>query len=130
MVRPRTLASRLMATVALVGFLFSALAESATGMLADGAVHHETSGVAAAHGTLTPAAEHGHEDGSGATPEHDHDPGHDHGTTRDHCTHAHGLFLTGTLSWECPLLASSEHPTIGRRSTSAPTEIHAPPPRA
>lgn len=74
---------RLVAFFMLLAVTFS-YGETVTGMLRDGAVHHEESAATAALHAIAAQGEHGHEDGSS------HGPGHEHGTPADHCTHQHG----------------------------------------
>lgn len=74
---------------------YASLFEVGVGLARDGAVHHESSAVAASHATRGPdrQGEHGHETGD-ESPDTEHGPNHQHGTSSDHCTHAHGSALT------------------------------------
>jgi hypothetical protein len=70
--------------------------ETVTGLLRDGAVHHEDAVAASAHADF--GGEHGHEDASSPS-EHRHNEDHEHGTSSDHCTHHHGIALVPSLSF-------------------------------
>lgn len=89
----------LVALVLLTSFAASSL-EAVTGLMRDGAVHHETTAAAATHAAGA-TGEHGHESVEEG-PEQDHGPDHRHGTGSDHCTHTHGSALTASplqLTW-------------------------------
>lgn len=70
--------------------------EAVTGLLRDGAVHHEDPAAAAVHADAA-AGEHGHEDASGPSGNQSED--HEHGTSSDHCTHQHGIALVPTIAF-------------------------------
>lgn len=72
--------------------------ESVLGSLRDGAVHHETNAIAAAHQLQGPQSGHGQEDRM---------PAHEHGTASDHCTHAHSVSPAISLGDRLPPVPAS-----------------------
>jgi len=103
--------------------------EPVVGELRDGTVHHESAAAAAAHRPAAPG-EHGHEDGSSQSSQHEHGSQHQHGSTADHCTHAHGTALPAAMAVsftavvvKLETIDTIEHPTRDQR-------VHSPPPKA
>ncbi|MEK7667191.1 MAG: hypothetical protein AAB409_00915 [Gemmatimonadota bacterium] len=101
--------------------------ESASGLLRDGVIHHESASAADAHRSSVRLGDRGHEDGMLKLP---HNGQHQHGTAADHCTHAHGPAL---LPGSVPVLAF----VFVRVYDADPATLHgrgsvyeAPPPRA
>lgn len=78
--------------------------EPALGEALDGAVHHETAGVASTHARFE-SGDHGHED-EGLS--HEHGSGHRHGTVQDHCVHFHAVDLMAPAG--LPLLDERSEP--------------------
>ena len=97
-------------------------AESVTGLLRDGAVHHESPAAAAEHAALGIGEGHGHDDRV---------PTHQHGSPADHCTHVHGVPMITT-----PLQVAFEAPVSGDYQVQRPLRLdwspleELPPPRA
>lgn len=125
----RNTGTRCLTLLVLLTLAVGSNVEPLVGQLRDGTVHHESAAAAAAHRSAAPS-EHGHEDGSGTSPQHQHGSQHQHGTSADHCTHAHGLALPTTLAVTFAAIVVNlenidtvAHPVRYRRH-------HSPPPKA
>lgn len=120
---------RRLIALALLLFTTASSLEAVVGVVRDGAVHHEDAATAAAHAEMS-AGEHGHEDASSASDDHEHGERHQHGTSGDHCTHMHGVALIPVFAFALfgSLSTASTVDAEFHNQRVAPTLTH--PPRA